>query len=196
MNKKRLYLAAAALLALAAILLGIRAYVLLTPTPTTVQVAEPTPSASSTALAADEPTSTPTAPPLPASRLSIVATAELAYSSTLTPPDFTNVFQLVDDAHGYYRTGGTTYLVAHSYAKGSGAPGNAWEALVVGDVFAQGGSLWQVDLVATPGNGNGDIAAQPVWTNDPDLIVLITCLSRGPGNPATNNYVIRGHRVG
>lgn len=192
MTKRKIYIAIAAALTVASLVLGIRAWNLMTPTPTTVDTA-PTPSSSTSTPSALAAEPTPGAPPAP-SELAIVVTAEMAYSPTLTPPNFVDVFQLVDTEHGYLRTSGTTYLVAHSYAKGYGAPGNAWEELVVGDTFTQGGSLWQVDRVATP--GHGDIADQPVWTNDPELIVLITCLSRGPGNPATNNYLISGHRLG
>jgi hypothetical protein len=117
----------------------------------------------------------------------------MRWSSTLTPADFVNVFHLVDPAHGYRASGGTTYLIAHSYAVGHGAPGNAWEKLKVGDVVSYGGHRYQVNRVATPGKGG--IASQPVWVNDPDMLVMITCVSRGPGNPATNNDVIRLERI-
>lgn len=183
MNKPTVYTAAALVVLAGA--LGFNAAYQTTPTPETVTVA---PSVSPSTEAVDRGTYTVTD-----AKLTIDPTAEMKFAPVLEPADFTNVFQLVDSEHGYLRTGGTTYLVAHSYAKGSGAPGNAWETLVVGDLVIHGGQLYEVDLVATP--GHGDIADQPVWTNDPETLVLITCLSRGAGNAATNNYVIRAHRV-
>jgi hypothetical protein len=138
------------------------------------------------------PAATPSATPAPYSgpvALAVAATGTMTYSPTLQPTDFVNVFQLIDPAHGYLATGGTTYLIAHSYAKGFGAPGNTWEKLVVGDVVAYAGHYYQINRISQPAKGG--IASEPVWNNDPQMLVMITCTSRGPGNPATNNYVIR-----
>lgn len=137
----------------------------------------------------------PTATPTPYSgpvALTVSATSTMTWSSELTPSDFVNIFQLVDPAHGFYASGEATYLITHSYAKGYGAPGNAWEKLVVGDVVGYNNAYYKVDRVSTP--AQGAIGSEPIWGNigfDPDMLVMITCDSRGPGQPATNNYVIR-----
>jgi hypothetical protein len=121
--------------------------------------------------------------------MTVNATATMPWSPTLDPSNFTDVFQLVDPAHGYLATGGTQYLVAHAYEKGTGAPGNTWAALKVGDVVSHQGAFYRVTRISTP--PKGDIAQEPIWFNDPNLLVLITCLARGAGvGLATNNNVI------
>lgn len=138
------------------------------------------------------PTTTPTPYSGPVT-MTVAATATMKWAPELEPSDFVNVFELVDPSEGFYATGETTYLIAHSFAVGSGAPGNAWEKLIVGDVVNYAGAYYKVDMVSTP--AKGAIDSEPVWVNDPDMLVMITCVSRGPGNPATNNYVIRLERI-
>jgi hypothetical protein len=139
-------------------------------------------------------TSTPTAMPTPTPytgpvALTVTATATMKWSNPIEPPDFVNVFQIIDPDHGYTNTC-TPYLIAHSYARGYGAPGNAWEKLVVGNVVSYGGKFYEVDYTATPVKGT--LAQQPVWgACSSTELVMITCSSRGPGNPATNNFVIQ-----
>lgn len=139
------------------------------------------------------PKSTPT-PYVGPVAMTVKATATMKYATTLEPADFKNVFQMVDEAHGYYATGGTTYLVTHSYAAGSGAPGNAWEKLTVGEVVKYNNHFYQINRVATP--AKGDISKEPIWYQDSSMLVMITCKSRGPDNPATNNFIIRLEQIG
>lgn len=126
--------------------------------------------------------------------MTVASTETMKWAPQLEPKDFVHVYQLVDESYGFYATGGTTYLLTHSYAVGHGAPGNTWEKLVVGNVVKYNGYFYQVNRVSTP--AKGEISKEPVWTNDPNMLVMITCVSRGPGNPATNNYVIRLVRIG
>lgn len=174
-----------------AVALALIAVGMLTPTARTVHsspVATYSPTPPPTASAA------PTPPPYTGPvAMTVAPTATMAWSPTLTPPDFVNIFSLVDPAHGFYATGGTHFLITHSEARGFGAPGNAWEKLQVGQVVSYAGSLYRINLVSTP--PQGDIASEPVWFNDPNMLVMITCLSRGPGNPATNNVVIRLEKI-
>lgn len=158
------------------------------PTPRVVHTLKP--AAVSTPTATPAPTPTPYSGPV---AITVAATATMKFTPVLQPADFVNVFQIVDPAHGYYATGETTFLVTHSYAKGYGAPGNAWEKLTVGEVVAYGGHFYRIDYTATP--AKGQLYDEPVWGNDPDELVLITCSSRGPGNPATNNFVIRAEQL-
>lgn len=128
--------------------------------------------------------------------MTVAATSTMKWESVLEPTDFVNVFQIVDPSHGFYATGEATYLIAHSYAKGYGAPGNSWEKLVVGNVVKYNGYFYKVNRVSTPIKGT--LASEPVWGNyglDPNMLVMITCKSRGLDSPATNNYVIRLEKI-
>lgn len=148
-------------------------------------------------LPSQTPVAIPTATPTPYSgpvAMTVATTATMKWSPVLEPSDFVNIFQLVDPAKGFYASGETTYLITHSYAAGSGAPGNAWEKLVVGNVVEYDNHFYEINRVSTP--AQGDISEEPIWTNDPNMLVMITCVSRGPGNPATNNYVLRLEKIG
>ena len=179
----------AALCFLGGIVCGVIAIHVLTPTPNKVEVL-PTPTET---VEVDE-ISAPVPPVYDGPvKFTVAPTATMTWSPRLEPADFVNIFQLVDPEKGYYESGGTVYLISHSYAAGSGAPGNEWETLVVGDVIIYNNMFYQVNRIGTP--AQGDIASEPIWTNDPDNLVLLTCLSRGPGSPATNNFAISLNRI-
>jgi hypothetical protein len=185
---RRTLVAAGACIALvAAVGLAVQTVHADTPTPRTVQVA-PRPTAT--------PFHGPSAAPAPYDgpvALTVTPSATMTWSPNLDPSNFVDTFSLVDPDHGFYATGGTHYTIAHSYAKGSGAPGNVWEQLTVGQVVAYDGKLYRINLVSTP--AQGAIAAEPIWVNDPNMLVMITCLSKGPGVPASNNVVIRSELI-
>jgi hypothetical protein len=174
-----------------AIFFGILFVINSTPTKETVQSLHSTKSSIEPVV----PQSTPTPYSGPVT-MTVAATATMKWESVLEPTDFVNVFQIVDPAHGFYASGEATYLIAHSYAKGYGAPGNAWEKLVVGNIVEYNGSFYEVNRVATPIKGT--LASEPIWGNyglDPNALYMITCESRGPDSPATNNYVISLERL-
>jgi hypothetical protein len=179
----RTLLTAAACLMLAAAGFGLQTVIADTPTPRAVHTAPP-----ATATPFNGPAAVP-APYTGPIALTVTPSATMVWSANLDPANFVDTFELVDPGHGFYLTGGTRYTIAHSYAKGSGAPGNAWEALRAGDVVAFPDGDYRVDLVSTP--AQGAIGAEPVWFNDPAMRVMVTCESRGAGQPATNNVVIR-----
>lgn len=174
-----------------AVALALIAVGMLTPTARTVHSSPVTTySLTSPPTASAAPTPPPYTGPV---AMTVAPTATMGWSSTLTPADFVNIFSLVDPAHGFYATGGAHFLITHSEARGFGAPGNAWEKLQVGQVVGYAGSLYRINLVSTP--PQGDIASEPVWFNDPNMLVMITCLSKGAGQPATNNVVIRLEKI-
>ena len=188
MRSNKIRIIVASLLVTGAIISGVLGFLALTPTTNTVTVlSTPSPSNSEET---PEPTPTMYSGPV---KFNVTSTATMVWAARLVPPDFVNVFQVVDPEKGYYQSGGTVYLVAHFYAAGVGpngqiAPGNEWETLVVGDVVTYNNTFYQVNRIGTP--AQGDISNEPIWVNNPEDLVLITCLSRGAGFPATNNFAI------
>lgn len=105
----------------------------------------------------------------------------------LTPPDFDNVFEVLDASAGYGGTSETLRLMlAHATSEGNPrgpSPGNAWLTLVPGDTVTIPSGDYTVTEVWDA--HKSDYSTQPpldtnTWAEYNGALVLVTCVPRPP----------------
>lgn len=154
-------------------------------------------------LAVERATAAPSAPreatnPVPEvtpPALTIESVEPMAFAETLDPPSYEGTFEIRDAAHGYAADtdAGPRFLLAHATSPGrTPAPGNAWQALNVGDRIDALGESWVItERAEAPKSWPTDDAALVGRTfgAGPGTLVLITCVPRAEGR-ATHNLII------
>ena len=164
----------------------------LSPTPEE-PASKPAPTATRTPAPSPEPAPTPEPAPLPAPAIDITSVQQMPYSEVWNPPDEGQyIWQIVDPAYGYPETGGTRYILAHACESQSCA-GDSFRALHEGDTLTFLGETFQVqesrEIMKV------DIAAQDIWTHDPNRLVIITCIIDTTWDQSDRNDIIIATRV-
>ncbi len=136
-----------------------------TPEPAPVVTPEPTP----------EPEPEPEPEPVyPDPVVDIANVQEMPYSPVWRPADEGQGFwQIVDDAYGYPRDGGTDFILAHS-CDNRDCAGDVLRTLDIGETLSYSGATYLVEDKRTI--MKDDIAAQDIWTHDPNRLVIVTCI--------------------
>lgn len=124
--------------------------------------------------------------------LTITDLKTMPWSPHISPPNATDVFELVDtrwDIPG----GDTRYLAAHAVGPtfdGPPGPGNLWSDLRVGDrVVVQGQNYMVTAVEETPKAWSNDLDAR-FKERVPGRLLLVTCIPLEQGGTATSNRVI------
>jgi len=120
----------------------------------------------------------------------------------VTPPGFTSAYEIRSiGTTPSHPEAGTVYVVAHALRNGGTAPGN-----YLTDIRRQRSRLGPGTIVTVAGVDYAVTGARNVpksvlaedaatWTNTPNRLVVITCLERADGSPATHNTVITATRA-
>lgn len=133
--------------------------------------------------------------PEPATTLVISDVLPMAWTGTLDPPNYTDIFELRDETHNYLAdtAAGPRFLLTHAMSLGNPpAPGNLWQELAVGDRIDALGSNWRiVERVEAPKSWPTDNPALMDRTvgAGPGTLVLITCVPRFEG-AASHNLIL------
>ncbi|MFC5339004.1 hypothetical protein [Leucobacter denitrificans] len=99
---------------------------------------------------------------------------EMPYSSVWRPADEGQGFwQIVDDAYGYPRDGGTDFILAHS-CDNRDCAGDELRTLEVGETLTYEGDTYTVEDKRSI--MKDEIASQDIWTHDPNRLVIVTCI--------------------
>lgn len=100
----------------------------------------------------------------------------------ITPPGFKKA----------YHIRGRNMVVMHSVHTGN-APGNPLRKSSPGDTIETLGALWRIDSIENV--AKPDLPhMRDIWTDQPDRLVVITCLQRAQGR-STHNIVITATRI-
>ena len=139
------------------------------------------------------PTPAPTVVPLPDPVIDIPSVQKMPYSEVWNPPDQGQyIWQIVDPAFGYPEAGGTRYILAHACEDQSCA-GDSFRTLQEGDTLTFLGQRYQVtesrEIMKT------DIAAQDIWSHDPNRLIIITCIIDTTWDQSNRNDIIIAKRV-
>lgn len=127
--------------------------------------------------------------------LIISEVARMEFSPTLDPPNYSGVFEIRDEAHGYLgdTAAGPRFLLTHAMSLGNApAPGNFWQELAVGDGIEAFGSNWRiVERTEAPKSWPTDdpVLLERTVGAGPGTLVLITCVPRWEGR-ATDNLIL------
>lgn len=112
----------------------------------------------------------------------------------LVPPDFENVFEVIDPGDGYSGTPETLRLfLAHATAPASPrgeSAGNAWLPLAVGDIVEVDGERFLVAErweAPKPDYPTQPPLAEATYEQYTGSIVLVTCVPHADGTSATEN---------
>lgn len=134
----------------------------------------------------------PFAPTPTVHTLTITQLKTMPWSSRISPPNATDVFELVD-ARWDIPGGDTRYLAAHAVGPtfdGPAGPGNQWADLETGDrVVVQGLAYRVMAVEETPKDWSDDLEAR-FQERVPGRLILITCIPLEQGGTATSNRVI------
>ncbi len=126
-----------------------------------------------------------------------------AVDGVITPPGFTSAYvvrNLGVPLSGNAR--GTTFVVMHSLRGGGVAPGNALVDVAGGTARVHAGDAIRVDGTTFTVTSSRLVARDriatdsDVWADTPDRLLLITCLLRADGSPASDNLVVTAERRG
>lgn len=139
------------------------------------------------------PSPTPEPEPLPDPSIVIDSVQHMPYSEVWNPPDQGQyVWQIVDPAYGYPETGGTRYILAHA-CETQECVGDSFRTLEEGDTLTFLGQTYQVqesrEIMKV------DIAAQDIWTHDPNRLVIITCIIDTTWDQSDRNEILIATRV-
>ncbi|MGO3147064.1 MAG: DUF4179 domain-containing protein [Leucobacter sp.] len=157
------------------------------PTPEPAPVVERTP----TPEPEPEPTPEPVVHPDPKVEITNVQT--MAYSPVWRPADEgESYWQIVDDAYGYPKDGGTDFLLAHA-CENKACAGDALRTLEVGDTLNYEGGLYQIEDKRSI--MKDDIAAQDIWEHDPNRLVIVTCIIETTWELSDKNEIFIATRV-
>ena len=134
---------------------------------------------------------TPLAMPT-AHTLTITELKTMPWSPRISPPNATDVFELVDDRWDIPGED-TRYLAAHAVGPtfdGPPGPGNLWADLHTGDHVVVEGQTYRVMAVEeTPKAWSDDLDAR-FTERVPGRLILVTCIPLEQGGTATSNRVI------
>lgn len=124
--------------------------------------------------------------------LTITDLKTMAWSPTVYPPNFTDVFEFeLVDSQGVVSE--TRYLTAHAVGPTSDkppGPGNLWSDLRTGDrVVVQGQNYMVTAVEETPKAWSDDLDAR-FKERVPGRLILVTCIPLEQGGTATSNRVI------
>lgn len=124
--------------------------------------------------------------------LTITDLKTMPWSPHISPPNATDVFELVDsrwDIPG----GDTRYLAAHAVGptfNGPAGPGNLWSDLRIDDRVVVQGQNYKVTAVEeTPKAWSDDLDAR-FKERVPGRLLLVTCIPLEQGGTATSNRII------
>ncbi len=140
---------------------------------------------------------------IPSVGLNVPLGALNVVDNTITPPGFTSAYLVRNlGAHLTTPDAGTVYVVAHAIRGGGVAPGNYLADLAthsarvsVGAEISAAGVTYRVTGVESV-NKTALPTDRSVWTNTPNRLVIVTCLERADGKPATDNLVVYATRTG
>jgi len=139
---------------------------------------------------------------VPAVGLNVPLGALNIVNDTITPPGFTSAYWVRNHGAAYdHPDAGTVFVVMHSLRNGGVGPGNFLidvnsraSRLRAGDLIEVGRTTYVVTATNTVAKSN--IGGQKeVWANEPDRLVVITCLQRAEGGPSHENVVIEAKLV-
>lgn len=140
-------------------------------------------------------TSTPTtpAPVYPDPTVDIAEVGQMAYTPVWRPPDEGQGFwQIVDPAYGYPAEGGTKFVLAHA-CDNRACAGDEVRKLKQGDTLTFLGTKYVVK--ETREIMKDDIAAQDIWTHNPNRLVVITCIIETTWQFSDKNTIVIAERV-
>lgn len=111
------------------------------------------------------------------------------HTGELVPPDFDNVFEVLDANAGYSGTSETLRLMlAHATSEGNPrgpSPGNAWLTLQPGDTVTIPSGAYEVSEVWEAPKDQYEWQpplADDTWTEYNGALVLVTCVPRTPAD--------------
>lgn len=159
------------------------------PAPTTTPAVTAAPSDTPVPSVTPSPTPQPEAPVEPV--LTVTVTGTMPWAEAWEPPTFDGVYRVIDDAHGFPKTG-TKYILAHARTPWRGhSPGNDWGDRVTepGQIVLLDGVRYVVGAIGTVDKPS--LADAPIWgPTDPNRAYLITCVPLITGETATQNRII------